>query len=69
WVGCGISFELIDNPFMQDLFMRLNPAYHPPGRTTLSGRILEEEVIKVNKDISTIFKQNKNLTLSSKLIN
>jgi hypothetical protein len=29
WVGCGISFELIDNPFMQDLFMRLNPAYHP----------------------------------------
>ncbi|CAG8639941.1 3527_t:CDS:2 [Gigaspora rosea] len=26
WVGCGISFELIDNPFIQDLFMRLNPA-------------------------------------------
>ncbi|CAG8509789.1 5923_t:CDS:2, partial [Gigaspora margarita] len=36
WVGCGISFELINNPFMQDLFMQLNSAYHPPGRTTLS---------------------------------
>ncbi|CAG8523893.1 19830_t:CDS:2, partial [Gigaspora margarita] len=50
WVGCGISFEIIDNPFMQDLFMQLNSAYHPPGWTTLSSQILDKEIIKVNKE-------------------
>ncbi|CAG8612230.1 23727_t:CDS:2 [Gigaspora margarita] len=60
WVGCGIFFELIDNPFMQDLFMRLNPAYHPPKRTTLSGQILEKE-IQTNYESSLTNNRVKNI--------
>ncbi|CAG8781856.1 19329_t:CDS:2, partial [Gigaspora margarita] len=68
WVGCGISFEIIDNLFMQDLFMQLNPAYHPSGQTILSGRILDEEIIKVNKEVSKILKKNDNLTLNREFL-
>jgi hypothetical protein len=41
---CGIPFEIINNPFMRDLFKNLNPGYSPPSRTTLSGRLLDQEV-------------------------
>ncbi|CAG8827376.1 19236_t:CDS:2 [Gigaspora margarita] len=44
--------------------LQLNSAYHPPGWTTLSGRILDEEIIKVNKEVSKILKKNDNLTLT-----
>ncbi|GES74560.1 ribonuclease H-like domain-containing protein [Rhizophagus clarus] len=44
--------------------MRLNPAYIPPSRTTLSGRILKEEALKDITKINKIFEQSENLTLS-----
>jgi hypothetical protein len=63
WVIAGIPFSVIENPFIIDLFMRLNPAYIPPSRTTLSGRILKEEAAKVKVKIDKIFEQSENLTL------
>jgi hypothetical protein len=32
-VVCGIPFEVIENPFIVDLFRELNPAYVSPLRT------------------------------------
>lgn len=46
WVAAGIPFSVIENPFVIDLFMRLNPGYIPPSQATL-GRILNEEAIKI----------------------
>ncbi|CAB5381551.1 unnamed protein product [Rhizophagus irregularis] len=31
WVMAGIPFEVIENPFILDLFKILNPAYIPPS--------------------------------------
>ncbi|CAG8612601.1 7030_t:CDS:2, partial [Scutellospora calospora] len=47
------------------LLMQLNSAYYPPKRMTLSGRILDEEITKVNKEISMIFERSDNLTLTN----
>jgi len=63
WVAAGIPFSVIENPFVIDLFMRLNPAYIPPSRTTLSGRILNEAAAKIKNRINEILKQSENLTL------
>lgn len=63
WVAAGIPFSVIENPFVIDLFMRLNPGYIPPSRATLSGRILNEEAVKIKTKINRIFEQTENLTL------
>ncbi|GBB92451.1 hypothetical protein RclHR1_20050001 [Rhizophagus clarus] len=64
WIAAGVPFSVIKNPFIIDLFMRLNPKYVPPSRTTLSGRILMEEANKTKTKINKIFEQSENLTLS-----
>jgi BED zinc finger. len=64
WIAAGIPFSVIKNPFIIDLFMRLNPRYIPPSRSTLSGRILQEEAVKVKTKINKIFEKSENLTLS-----
>jgi len=33
----GIPFEVIENPFIMDLFKDLNSGYIPPSQFTLSG--------------------------------
>jgi hypothetical protein len=63
WIAAGIPFSVIENPFIIDLFLRLNPTYIIPSRTTLSGRILVEESAKVRTKINGIIKQSENLTL------
>ncbi|GES96156.1 ribonuclease H-like domain-containing protein [Rhizophagus clarus] len=64
WIAAGVPFSVIKNPFIIDLFMRLNSKYVPPSRTTLSGRILMEEANKTKTKINKIFEQSENLTLS-----
>lgn len=64
WVMAGIPFEVIENPFILDLFKDLNPGYIPPSRTTLSGRCLDEEVARVNKNMISELATANNLTLS-----
>jgi len=68
WVIAGIPFEVIENPFIVDLIKDLNPGYIPPSRSTLSGRLLDEEVARINKNINSELENIENLTLS-KLIN
>lgn len=64
WVCAGFPFETIDNPFVIDMFKTLNRGYNPPSRYTLSERILDEEVAKVEKSIDDELKSEMNLTLS-----
>ncbi|CAJ0890690.1 4130_t:CDS:2, partial [Entrophospora sp. SA101] len=64
WVIAGIPFEVIENPFVIDLFKELNPGYTPPSRTTLSGQLLDQEVARVNLNIEKELESSNNLTLS-----
>ena len=64
WTMSGISFEVIENPFIVDLFKELNPAYIPPSRTTLSGRLLDEKVARIQNSIDTNLENAEHLTLS-----
>jgi hypothetical protein len=43
WVMAGILFNVIENPFVIDLFKDLNPGYSPPSQTTLPDRLVTEE--------------------------
>ena len=51
WIMAGIPFEVIENPFILDLFKDLNPGYTPPSRFTLSGRLLDKKVARINNKI------------------
>ncbi|CAJ0760890.1 580_t:CDS:2, partial [Entrophospora sp. SA101] len=64
WVIAGIPFEVIENPFVIDLFKELNPGYTPPSRTTLSGQLLDQEVARVNLNIEKELESSNNLTLN-----
>ena len=64
WICAGIPFETIDNPFIIDMFKSLNIGYKPPSRFTLSERILDEEIAKVEKSIDAELEDETNLTLS-----
>lgn len=67
WIMAGIPFKVIENPFILDLFKILNPGYVPPCRNTLSGRLLNEEVVRVNQKIESELKEVDGLTLSKNL--
>ena len=60
----GIPFEVIENPFVVDLFKELNPAYVPPSRTILSERLLDEEVAHIQNSINIDLENAEHLTLS-----
>lgn len=60
---CGISFQVVENPFFVDFIKELNPSYNLPSRALLSGRLLEEELSKVNSSVANELKNEKNLTL------
>lgn len=63
FVCCGISFQVVENPFFIDFTKELNPSYNLPSRELLSGRFLEEELAKVNNNIENELKNERNLTL------
>lgn len=44
WIMAGIPFDVIDNPFIRDMFQEFQPAYNPPSRMTLSNRLLDKEL-------------------------
>ena len=64
WVMAGIPFEVIENPFIIDLFKHLNPGYVLPSRTTLSGRLLDQEVTRTSISVEKELESSNNLTLS-----
>lgn len=63
FVCCGISFQVVENPFFVDLIKELNPSYSLPSRELLSGRFMEEELAKVNANVENELRNEKNLTL------
>ncbi|RIA82704.1 hypothetical protein C1645_834962 [Glomus cerebriforme] len=63
WVMDDIPFEVIENPFVVNLFKELNPAYVSTSRTTLSGRLLDEEVARVQNEINNNLENAEHLTL------
>ncbi|CAG8842447.1 7033_t:CDS:2, partial [Gigaspora margarita] len=44
WIMAGILFNVIENPFIIDMFKEVLPAYNPLSRGTLLGRLLDEEI-------------------------
>jgi hypothetical protein len=61
----GIPFNVIENPFVLDLFKDLRPGYSPPSRTTLSDRLLDEEHARVNLIINRELEQSDHFTLGN----
>jgi hypothetical protein len=59
----GIPFNMIENPFVIDLFKDLNPGYSPPSQTTLSNRLVTEEYIRVSLAIDHDLEQSDHFTL------
>ncbi|RHZ51352.1 hypothetical protein Glove_480g14 [Diversispora epigaea] len=64
WIMAEIPFEVIENPFIIDLFHELNPGFTPPSRFTLSGRLLDQEISRINLKIDKKLETSNNLTLT-----
>jgi len=63
WIMCNFSFETIENPFIIDLFQLAIPGYELPSRDMLSGRFLDQEVLRIDKRIDNDLEKEKFLTL------
>src|SRR5271154_6472575 len=63
FVSCGIPFSAIENPFFINAIKSLRSSYNPPSRESLSGKLLNREVVKVNSKVNNILKNENNLTL------
>ncbi|CAG8853153.1 44518_t:CDS:1, partial [Gigaspora margarita] len=63
WIMAGILFDVIENLFIIDMFKEILPAYNPPSRVTLSGRLLDEEVAQINCAINKEIDKADHLTL------
>ena len=61
---CGISFNIIDNPFFKEFLYELRPNYIIPTRQTLSGIMLNNEIIRVNLEINKEIERSENITLA-----
>ena len=53
----------MENPFFVKLIKELNPSYKLPSREFLSGRLIEEELGRVNYKVTEELKNENNLTL------
>lgn len=65
FVACGISFRIVEHPFFVNFVKELNSAYELPTREFLSDQLLERELATVNKTVTSIIENGKNLTLGS----
>lgn len=63
FISCGIPFSVIENPFFVDAIKSLRSSYDPPSRETLSGNLLNHEVIRINSKVKNILSNENNLTL------
>src|SRR3954468_6235723 len=63
FVMCGIPFRVISNPFFVNALKILNPNYNVPSREVLSGRLLDNEVAKVNKKVDEIIESTDSITI------
>jgi hypothetical protein len=63
FVCCSIAFQIVENPFFVEFIKELNPSYKLPSREVLSGRLIEEELSKVNYKVFEELQNENNLTL------
>jgi hypothetical protein len=63
FIMCGIPFRVISNPYFINALKTLNPSYIVPSRKTLSGRLLDNEVAKVNNKTNEIIEFTNDITL------
>ena len=68
FICCGIPFLVIENPFFIEFLYEMRPAYEPPTDELLSGRLLCEETLRVNKKVDKVIKDSDNLTLGKRFI-
>ncbi|CAB5193515.1 unnamed protein product [Rhizophagus irregularis] len=64
FVCCGLSWRLVEHPYFVEFIKELRSAYNLPNRKTLSGTLLDNEILRVNTEIYQLIKKEKNLTLS-----
>ncbi|CAG8814060.1 36292_t:CDS:2, partial [Gigaspora margarita] len=55
WIMAGIPFDVIENPFIQDMFKVLQSVYNPPSRLILSDRLLDEELARTIPKIDSVY--------------
>lgn len=63
FVCCGLSWRLVEHPYFVEFIKELRSAYNLPNRKTLSGTLLDNEILRVNTEIYQLIKKEKNLTL------
>jgi hypothetical protein len=63
FVCCGLSWRLVEHPFFIEFVNELRSAYNLPNRKTLSGTLLDEEILHVNTKVYQLLEKKKNLTL------
>jgi hypothetical protein len=65
FIMCALPFRLVENPFFINLLKALNPGYQPPSRKALAGRLLDNEIVRINKQINKDLEYIENLTLGN----
>lgn len=65
FIMCALPFRLVENPFFINLLKALNPGYQPPSRKALAGRLLDNKVAYINKQIDKDLEHAENLTLGN----
>jgi hypothetical protein len=65
---CGISWNIIENPFFIEALKETNLSYKPPTRQFLSGQLLEQQLALINQKTNNIFQQYSNLTLGKYIL-
>jgi len=63
FVCCGLSWRLVEHPFFIEFVKELRYAYNLPNRKTLSGTLLDNEILRVNTEVFQLLEKEKNLTL------
>ncbi|CAG8717382.1 396_t:CDS:2, partial [Dentiscutata erythropus] len=63
WVIAGILFEIIENPFIKDMFKEFLLAYNSLSRTTLSDQLLDKEIARINCAVDNDIDKADHLTL------
>ncbi|CAG8627349.1 4842_t:CDS:2, partial [Diversispora eburnea] len=64
WVCCGFPFQTIENPFIINLFRIAIPGYTLFSRDILSGKLLDQETIQIEKKIENDLEYSNHLTIS-----
>ena len=67
FVCCGLSWRLVEHPFIIELFKQLRSNYDLPDRKTLAETMLTQEVLRVSVKLYRLLDGESNLTLGKNL--